>query len=517
MRRARVADSVPAPGRSRRRGALVMLLGGYANLALLVVQGLVLVPLYLHHLGAGTYGAWMASGDLLGWLAVLDMGIAGISSQRMAAAHGRGDHRVVADYFGTGLMAQAALVVLLTVLAVLAAPFVPGWVRLPGPAGAQLAACFAVAGVATGLGLLGNLVGALALSTQRMVFVNLAIFVSGLVQIAVTLGLLLAGRGLWALALGMLARNGLMLLALGAHAAYVLRHDLRVRARVRWSMAREFAALSGVSLITTLGNTAANRSDAVVIALFYGPETVTLYVLTRRAAEMLSMFLARIGAAVFPGFAHLVGSGDRDRAALVSGQVARLYFWTAVPAVALYMALNHSFVTLWVGPAQFAGQLLTVLVGLNVLAVGWASLVLYVNGAAGNIARAGVAVFVEAVARIGVAVALLAAVGLVGLPVAGVVTASVSAFVALGWLYRRLERPRGALPWRDVAVALVLLGAGAAAGTVRWGHSWFGLAAWGAGFGLVAAGAVLAFEPVSRGFAGRLLGRALRRPHPAGS
>jgi O-antigen/teichoic acid export membrane protein len=509
--------AAPVPGRSRRRGAVINLVGGYASLLLLVVQGLVLVPLYLHYLGSGTYGAWMASGDVLGWLAVLDMGAAGISAQRMAAAHGRGDHRVVGDYFGTALVVQAVLVLVLTLLGVLAAPFVPGWVRLSGAPGAELAACFAVAAVATGMGMLCNVVTALALSTQRMVFVNLAVFASSLAGLGATLGLLVAGYGLWALALGMLARSGLLLLAAGGHAAYVLRHDLRVRARVQGTIVREFLGLSAVSLLTTVGNTVAGRSDALVIALFYGPETVTLYVLTRRAAEMLTMFLARIGGAVYPGFAHLVGSGDRDRAALVAGQVARLYFWVAVPGVALYMALNRSFVTLWVGPEQFAGQLLTVLVGLNVLVVGWASLVLYVNGAAGNIARAGLAVFVEAVARMGLAVALLAAAGLAGLPAAGVVTAAVSAYVALGWLYGRLERPRGAVPLRDVAVALLLLAAGAAAGTMRWGDSWAELVAWGAGFGAVALGAVLAFEPVSRGFAGRLLGRALRRPQPMGS
>lgn len=505
----------PARGRSRRRGALVMLVGGYANILLLVVQGLVLVPLYLRHLGSETYGAWMASGDLLGWLAVLDMGIAGISAQRMAAAHGRGEHGTIGDYFGTGLAVQALLVGVLTVLAVLASPFVPAWVRLEGTAGTELAACFAVAGVATGLGLLGNVVSALALSTQRMVFVNLAIFVSGLAQIAVTLALLLGGHGLWALALGMLVRTGLMLALVGAHAAYVLRHDLGVRARVRGEVAREFSALSAVSVLAMLGNTLVGRSDAVLIALFHGPQTVTLYVLTRRAAEMLAMFLARIGGAVYPGFAHLVGSGEQARAAAVMGQVARLYFCAAVPAVALYMALNRSFVELWVGPGRFAGQGLTVLVGLNVLFVGWAALVLYLSGAAGLIARAGTALFVEALVRIGLALLLLRAWGIAGLPAAGVVTTVVSAYLALGWLYRSLGQPRAPVPWGEAALAGGLLALAAAAGTVRWGRSWAELVAWGALFGAAAAAGVLATEPMARGVARRLLARVLRRPPPA--
>jgi len=507
--------AVQAPSaapRSRRRGAAISLVGGSAGIVLLVVQGLLLVPLYLHYLGAGPYGAWLASGEVLGWLAVLDLGIVGISSQRMAAAHGRGDHRVVADYFGTGVLLQGVLAAGIVLLAFVAAPFVPQWVRLTGPAAAELSACFAVAGLATGLGLMANVVSALALSTQRMLFVNAVTVGAGVAGLLTTVGLLVTGHGLWALALGLVVRSGTLLLAVSAHAVYVLRHDLKMRARLHGPTAREYMGLSGVAVLTMVGNTAANRSDALLIALFAGPETVTLYVLTRRAAEMLSMFLARIGGAVYPGFAHLVGSGSHERAGVVAGQVARLYFWLAIPAMALYMALNRSFMALWVGPAQFGGQSLTVLVGLNVLIVGWASLVLYVNGAAGNIARAGVAVFVEAVARVGAAAALLSVAGMRGLPAAGVVTAAVSAHVALGWLYRSLRLPRPGIPLRQTAFAVLLLAAGAAAGTVRWGHSWPQFVAWGALFSAIAGAAVLAFEPAARGIAGqvraRLRGRA---------
>ena len=509
--------SAPGPGRSRRRGALVMLVGGYANLLLLVVQGLVLVPLYLRYVGSAAYGAWMASGDVLGWLAVLDMGIAGISVQRMAAAHGRGDHRAVGDYFGTGVAVQSVLVGLLTVMAVLVSPFVPGWVGLQGPAARELSGAFAVAGLATGLGLVGNLVAGLATATQRMMFINLAGFASTLAGLATTLGLLLSGEGLWALALGMLARSGLLVLALGTHAAYVLRHDVRERARVRWVVAREFSGLSGIALLTLAGNTAVGRSDAVLIALFYGPETVTLYVLTRRAAEMLSMFLARIGGAVHAGFAHLVGSGDHARAAVVAGQVARLYVWSAVPAVALYMALNRTFVELWVGPGHFAGQGLTVLVGLNVLFVGWSGLVLYLYGAAGYIGRAGMVVFVEALARVALALVLLRLMGLGGLPAAGVATTLVSAQVALSRLYRALGRPRPSVPPASVLLAGAVLALGAAAGTVRWASTWPGFVGWGAAFAAVAAATLVAMEPLARGLARRLLARLLRRPAPAGT
>ncbi|HYR08221.1 MAG TPA: oligosaccharide flippase family protein [Longimicrobium sp.] len=509
------AEGAVPPPRSRRRGAAVMLVGGWANLLLLVVQGLVLVPLYLRHLGPGMYGAWVASGDVLGWLAVLDLGVTGIGLQRMAAAHGRGDARGAAGWYGTAMLVQAALAAVLAGTAVLLAPQVAGWVGTGGAGDAELAGAFAVAGVAAGLGLLANGAGTLALAVQRPLFVNAATFAAGVAGIVVTLVLLGDGRGVWALALGMLARAALLLAACGAHAAWLLWRDLRTRVHLRGAAARELARLSPVSLLTLAGNAAAGRSDALLVALFFGPRTVAAYVLTRRAAELLAMFLARLGGAVYPGFAHLVGSGEHARAASVLGDVRRLYLWTAVPGVALYMALNRTFVEVWVGPAEYAGHALTVLIGLNVLAVGWSSLVLYVNGAAGNIERAGVAVFVEAVARVAVALALLRWWGIGGLPAAGIATTALSAEVGMRWLRERLRQPRPALAPRAIAAAAVLLALGAAAGTVRWAGSWAGLVGWGIVFTGVAALGVLGGDPGARAAILRLAAR--RRPAEAAS
>lgn len=493
-----------------------MLVGGWANLLLVLVQGLLLVPLYLRYLGPGMYGAWVASGDVLGWLAVLDLGVTGIGLQRMAAAHGRGDAREVAGWYGTAMLVQGVLAALLAAAAVLAAPRVAGWVGTGGAGDAELAGAFAVAGVAAGLGLLANGAGGLALAVQRPVFVNAAALAAGVAGIGVTLAMLLDGGGVWALALGMLARSVILLAASGAHAAWLLVAELRVPAHLRPSALRDLARLSPVSLLTLTGNAVAGRSDALLVALFFGPHAVAAYVLTRRAADLLAMFLARLGGAVYPGFAHLVGRGQHARAAAVLGDVARLYLWTAGPAVALYLALNRTFVELWVGPAQYAGHGLTVLIGLNVLMVGWSSLVLYVNGAAGNIERAGIAVFVEAAARVGIAVALLRLWGIGGLPAAGIATTAVSAQVGMRWLRTRLRHRPPALPPRALAAAGVLLALGAAAGRVRWGGTWAGLAGWGAALAALALLVLLAVDPACRAAVLGLVSR-LRQGREGGS
>ena len=513
---AEVQDAAPAPARSRRRGAVLMLAGGYANLALLTVQGLVLVPLYLRYLGPQMYGAWLASGDLLGWLALLDMGIAGVVTQRMAAAHGRGERAELGEYYATGLVVQAVLVAALTGLAAATAPFVPGWVGIHGAEARLLSACFAVAGVATGLGILATLAASLPLAVQRMGFYTAATLATTLAGLVATLWLLLEGAGLWALAWGMLARTGLLLLAVGGHAAWVLRREA-ARLRVRRHVMRDLGSLSWPALLSMLGSTAVTRCDALLVAVVFRPELAAVYVLTRRAAEIIAMFLARIGGAVYPGFAHLVGSGQLARARQVLAQLDRGYLALGTLAIALYLALNRTFMELWVGPAQYGGHLLTVLVGVNVLLVGRAAVITYLLGGAGEIRRGSYLIFFEALARAAGMLALLLALGVPGVPLAGIATTLVSAWLARTWLERRLQAPHAPGAWRAAiggwAGHALLLAGGALAGRERLAHSWAGFAAWAALLGAGGALLLLALDPAARAFAaGRL--RALR---PAGA
>ena len=483
---------------------MVMLAGGYLTLALTVVQGLLLVPLYLRYLGAGVYGAWLASGDLLGWLAMLHMGITGVVTQRMAAAHGRGERAAVGEYYATGVAVQAVLMAVLVGLGLLVAPFVPGWLGIQGEDVRTLSRCFAAAAAATGLGFMAAIVGSLPIAVQRMTFNAAATLACTAVGLVTTLWLLLAGAGLWALAWGMLARNGLLLLALAGDAAVALRRE-GTRMRVRGPVLRELGSLGGPSLLSMLGNTAVGRCDALLIAVVFRPELATVYVLTRRAAEIVSMFLALIGAAVYPGFAHLVGSGHLSRARQVLAQAERGYLAAGALAVALYMALNRTFMELWVGPAQYGGHLLTVLVGLNVLLVGRAALRTYLLGASGHIRQSAHLIFAEAVVRVAAVLALLLVIGVPGVPLAGIATTVASALVARGWLRRRLEAPaspeagtRMGAAWAGYAL---LLAAGALAGGERWTRSWAGFVAWGALFALAGGALLVAMDPAARAFA----------------
>ena len=94
-------NDLPFPG--HKRATVLLALGSYANTVITIIQGLVLVPLYLYYLGPELYGLWLASGGMLGMLWLMNFGIGSLLTQRVGRAYGRSDFSNLGAYFINGM------------------------------------------------------------------------------------------------------------------------------------------------------------------------------------------------------------------------------------------------------------------------------------------------------------------------------------------------------------------------------------------------------------------------------
>ena len=88
---------------SRRRAAKINLILGYGRYTVGIFNQLVLVPLYLRFIGIAVYGSWLASGNVVALLSVLDIGFNLIVTQRLATAFGAGDDNRFVREVGSSL------------------------------------------------------------------------------------------------------------------------------------------------------------------------------------------------------------------------------------------------------------------------------------------------------------------------------------------------------------------------------------------------------------------------------
>ena len=89
---------------SRKIATLVQLIGGHINTALVVVQGLILIPMYVNYIGLHIYGLWLASGGVINMLGMINFGIGSMMIQRIASSYSLKDFEGISRYFANALI-----------------------------------------------------------------------------------------------------------------------------------------------------------------------------------------------------------------------------------------------------------------------------------------------------------------------------------------------------------------------------------------------------------------------------
>jgi hypothetical protein len=210
-----------------------------------------------------------------------------------------------------------------------------------------------------------------------------------------------------------------------------------------------------------------------VILAIAGPVAAVTYALTARLADVMTQMSWQVPDAGLVGLAQLKGEGRAERAREIAVSILRLTLIGAGAVACAVLALNPSFVSLWVGPDKFAGLMTNALVALGAVALSLSHALSTTAATLGARVQIGFVSVAQGIVHLGAAILLGRAYGLPGVAAAAVVGTALVAYPLGAWQLRRVtglgqaELWRGALgPWSTRAVLLLLLGLGG--GMVGW-------------------------------------------------
>lgn len=421
---------------NRRSAALATLAGNGLTVTITVAQAFLLIPLCLAYLGPNLYGSWLAAAEVLIWVQMLDGGLPNLLMQRVGALAGRSEWAAAARWTSTILAALCVIGLSLLALASSLAPAVGDWVAVGAADRSTFVACFRTAALASVLLMLGNGCVGLSRGVQRTALINVTQVCGAVTGLVVSMALLVAGWGLWALAIGLLARA---VVAIAGAVVFLARLP---PAGTSWwaspssATAGEVGRLMPYMSTASIGYVLATNSEVLLVTTFLGPLPALAYALTRRAFDGVRTLLDTIAWAVSGGFAHLVTADDRSRSRAVLREILWVRLGVASVGVGIIVAVNAAFVSLLFGPDNFGGIVLTLAFALHIMLSGQSFLANYLWRASGYVREGSLMLGAEAGVRV-VAMALgLLVWGLPGAPVAAAVVSG----IALVVVHRRLDR-----------------------------------------------------------------------------
>jgi O-antigen/teichoic acid export membrane protein len=347
---------------------------GYVSLGLATVVGLWLTPFVLGRIGTHDYGLWLITTQILGYLMLLDLGVVALAPRETAYATGRAIQGGVDEIASTFARFRSIVrwqVIPTAIVSVLAWWVVAAqWPELRWPLGIILVA-FLVA-------FPFRLYHATLQGLQDLPYLGKVQLAGWIAGTAVTVSLVLARVGLAALAAGWVVTQGITVVAcafrLRQHFATIWNAD---RHSPTIAEGRELFQRSGWVSLSQIGQVFLNGSDILVLGAILGPAATVPYACTGKLITVLANHPQLLMQAAAPAIAEMRMSAPRAQLTRVSVALMRAMLILSGAVACFVLAANETFVGWWVGPGQFAGMPLTVLLLSAMLARHFATTLIY--------------------------------------------------------------------------------------------------------------------------------------------
>jgi len=332
------------------------------NAIIVIVNGIVMVPIYFHYMSVSTYGAWLATGNVVGMLGLLESGFSSVITQKMAAAIGSGDKEKYGKLAGANIITAIIIAAGILLLGLSIAPFVTDWINVEDAVAGDIRLAYIIALIASSVAICVSLFGAFPQVWQDTKAVGIIHTCTGLMAIASLVVFLLLGFGVVSIALSYLVRAILNLVGQGLWIIRKWKRDCIQQPVFNIAESRSLAKDCIYPFFSRLSGVLMGNSQSFIIAHFMNPALAAVYDLTAKVCYVACGFVSQTNGSFFALFSLTLSSGDKEKIRSVFRNTTQ-FFAITLAIVALYsICFTEPVINYWVGLDKYGGTWLLVLI-----------------------------------------------------------------------------------------------------------------------------------------------------------
>lgn len=401
----------------------------YSNFLYTIVVGIILVPLYLKFIPRDLYGLWLATGNIVAWLAIIDPGFSAVLQQKTAYYYGAAEYKIVGNYAFGGIIINLGFVAIIALIGILFSVSFPNWLNITDYNTAHLLTrAFNYALIGTLLMVFSYILVAINQGLQSSLGIGLIFTAANIAGIALTIILLYNGLSVVAMGASLLCRS--IIYVVGNLIYMLWRFNIEnLRLSYKSSVFKDFAGLSVYNFLGKLGSTMSTQLNAFVSTKFLTPVDTTILKFTQTVPETSKLILVRPALAIMPSLTHLAGGGNEEKIQAIILRFMNYLIWGSGLALMGFFIFNEPFITLWVGKSFYGGVFLNALIVLLLFITAFTNSLSSIVFALGNIKGNNIALFIQAVLFVPLLILGVRLWGLKGMIIAAIVAElSVSAW-----------------------------------------------------------------------------------------
>ena len=404
----------------------------YAQIGVSLIASLWLVPFTLEHVGVRSYGLWLASGELLAYAGLAELGMLVTLPWLIAQADGQGDRGRMRQLVSTGAAAASLSAVIYAALAALLWTQLPRIVKLAEVERLDVHGPLLIVALAGCLSHPLRAFNAVLAGLQDIRFTGFASLANWSIGFGLAVSLLTLGYGLYALAVAAAVPPLVTGIAAAVRLSRIAPDLLQDWPRPSFAEIRRLFVEGLGTWIGGWGWRLVAASDSLVLAALGRPTEVAALACTIKLGQAMTQLSWIPCDNGLIGLAQLSAESQTRRLREALVVMVRVYLALAGAVACVVVAVNPAFVRAWVGPAMFAGTAANVLIAALAISMSFGHAVAVIPSVLGRRLAIGVATMICGVLHLGLAWFLGSRFGISGVIAAGVVSHGI-VFSALAW------------------------------------------------------------------------------------
>lgn len=339
----------------------------YSAISIGVLKGLIIVPFYIKFIDIGLYGLWLASGNILVWITLIDPGLSDVLQQKIAIYNGKNDKVGISKSVTSGIFIGAAIAILTYGISIIFLMFIPEILNIVKDTNNKiLFQAFNVTAISTSIQLFTYSLMAISYGFLRPIAPGIIYIVAQIIGVIINVLMLFNGFGLMAIAAMMLISSIIILFGNLIYVFLLLKKE-KIRLIIDFKYMKNFSKIFSYTFFTSIISKIADNMDLILVARFISPESVTMLELTRRPMKVIQNFTNRPSVALKPALSHLWGEGQVEKSANYISRMINILIIISFFMAGGFVLFNKSLIGLWVGQEYFIGNSLNLILVVNFL------------------------------------------------------------------------------------------------------------------------------------------------------
>lgn len=320
-----------------------------------IINSLILLPFYLHKIDAATLGVWLATGNILAWMTLVDPGVGEVLQQKIAELLGRGDKQEIGRTIGSGLIAASLILLIAVIAGFVFYSLIGVIINKDVTVYHNLQYALLISIIAIGMSLVSFSMSGINQGLHNAAQVAISSILANILFLVINILLLIMGFGIISIAFANLCR-AVFINIYNYTAIRIALNRIDIRIIFEQAHFKRFVRIfSFTSMASIIGGFSASM-DTIFLARFISPAMITIFEINKRPIQLTQSLVGRHSVALMPVISHASGKNDHEGILKLIQTQFKYYSYAAI-FIALGFLFNYQdLITAWTGAGKYAGN-----------------------------------------------------------------------------------------------------------------------------------------------------------------